>query len=414
MKTPVHNIFSDTGCIRQDVLISYRDQTISANEKHEVERHLIDCELCSDALEGIAMVSSTAVIDDVRNRVKEQTAGKRGTSNFSSTRMMLIAATISIVVFLSYFTWQQFEKDVAPKNILTHVESDKNELPVERSTSPSLTANNNDSTPLSQSVQSENNAIEKENRKPSTPAVSSIAAVEDDAIAYDLAEVTTELDEEIEDEPVYESTAITKKETTEMKSGVSSSISSISADDILRSNHAAASNTIYVNELKVYVETDSKNKSKVKTASPAKNKSISSKYENKDALATAEEPPIERRELSYIEALKLALVEYENKNYDEAIKQLKDIEKVYPNDKNVDFYTGISNYNLSNYRAAVNSLEALTTDESGVFNEEAEYYSALSYYKSGKVKKGISMLENISSNGGFYADNAKQFLIQNH
>ncbi len=62
MNTPINKfLFNETGCIRKDQLLAYRDHKLSGNEKHEVEEHLVDCMLCSDALEGLAFVSSSTL-----------------------------------------------------------------------------------------------------------------------------------------------------------------------------------------------------------------------------------------------------------------------------------------------------------------------------------------------------------------
>ena len=56
MKSRIHNIFSETGCVQKDMLLKYRDGELNDTDKHDVERHLIDCELCSDALDGLALL----------------------------------------------------------------------------------------------------------------------------------------------------------------------------------------------------------------------------------------------------------------------------------------------------------------------------------------------------------------------
>src|SRR5688572_25372468 len=106
MNTPINkSIFNETGCIRRDLLIGYKNQTLSPEQKHEVEEHLVDCALCNEALEGLALVSGSAVLDslqkDVSNMVHPDAA--------PALRPWLAAATIAGVLALSYFTWLQFK-----------------------------------------------------------------------------------------------------------------------------------------------------------------------------------------------------------------------------------------------------------------------------------------------------------------
>ena len=47
------NIFVPSGCISVEQLFNYQNKKLSKKEMHEVEKHLLDCQLCSDALEGL-------------------------------------------------------------------------------------------------------------------------------------------------------------------------------------------------------------------------------------------------------------------------------------------------------------------------------------------------------------------------
>ena len=72
--------------------------------------------------------------------------------------------------------------------------------------------------------------------------------------------------------------------------------------NMLFSPSTAQSNVSYLNNHKVFVEPTSK---KLKKNPSVKNKSVSPKYENKDAHSISEEPSIKREELSYEKALEL-------------------------------------------------------------------------------------------------------------
>lgn len=51
-------IFSASeNCLTEDQLLLYMQHKLSPFEQHHVEKHLLDCELCSDALEGLRMAS---------------------------------------------------------------------------------------------------------------------------------------------------------------------------------------------------------------------------------------------------------------------------------------------------------------------------------------------------------------------
>ncbi|MBS1763889.1 MAG: zf-HC2 domain-containing protein [Bacteroidetes bacterium] len=70
------DIFQNSSCLSKEKLLAYSRGTLSAAEQHEVEKHLTDCELCSDALEGIELLHSTHPLDDtVREISAKYTSG---------------------------------------------------------------------------------------------------------------------------------------------------------------------------------------------------------------------------------------------------------------------------------------------------------------------------------------------------
>lgn len=56
MKEHFNDIFVTTGCPSQQQLLDYVQGKLSAAEQHEVEMHLADCELCSEAIEGLTAI----------------------------------------------------------------------------------------------------------------------------------------------------------------------------------------------------------------------------------------------------------------------------------------------------------------------------------------------------------------------
>ncbi|MEC5143711.1 zf-HC2 domain-containing protein [Chitinophaga sp. 212800010-3] len=56
MNEHFNDIFVTTGCPSQQQLLDYVQGKLSPEEQHEVEMHLADCELCSDALEGLSAI----------------------------------------------------------------------------------------------------------------------------------------------------------------------------------------------------------------------------------------------------------------------------------------------------------------------------------------------------------------------
>jgi|GEM_PF-583115 len=73
MKEKLNTIFSETGCPSEGILQEYLNGNLSHTEKHQVEKHLIDCEMCSDELEGLRLMNNknelNAAIERINNKI---------------------------------------------------------------------------------------------------------------------------------------------------------------------------------------------------------------------------------------------------------------------------------------------------------------------------------------------------------
>lgn len=54
----VNKSMGHNSCISEKMLLEYAHGELDANQEHLVERHLIDCELCTDALEGLMLIKT--------------------------------------------------------------------------------------------------------------------------------------------------------------------------------------------------------------------------------------------------------------------------------------------------------------------------------------------------------------------
>lgn len=68
----IKNIFEHTDCISEEMLTKYISDKLSPDEKHEVEKHLIDCEMCSEALEGWQMIYDKKKISNITSELNQK------------------------------------------------------------------------------------------------------------------------------------------------------------------------------------------------------------------------------------------------------------------------------------------------------------------------------------------------------
>lgn len=101
-----HNIFAETDCISEQTLFNYIDNKLSAKERHAVEKHLLHCELCSDALEGLEMVKNRKRIGVINEKINERIAlsvRENKTTGFNYKIILSVAATLLLLIGGLYF-----------------------------------------------------------------------------------------------------------------------------------------------------------------------------------------------------------------------------------------------------------------------------------------------------------------------
>jgi tetratricopeptide (TPR) repeat protein len=98
-----HNDHLFTECLSEEHMLDYIDNKLTPQQRNRVEKHVLDCEICSDALEGYALISDRSKLDDAAFAVntlvlenKEEKEEKRG---WWGTRMK-IAASIAVLLLL--------------------------------------------------------------------------------------------------------------------------------------------------------------------------------------------------------------------------------------------------------------------------------------------------------------------------
>ena len=89
--------------ISGELLLSYKEGRCSDHDMHEIERHLLDCELCQDALEGYELFHSKVIQSDLeilQSRLNSRTQPKKETwKHLSVAASLLLLMTIGWVLF---------------------------------------------------------------------------------------------------------------------------------------------------------------------------------------------------------------------------------------------------------------------------------------------------------------------------
>jgi hypothetical protein len=94
------NIFSESGCPPYETLVDYFRNRLPEEEKHLVEKHLVDCEMCSDALEGLSLMKRPEELDRIVEEIAVGVYRKRSRVVRWERRVLALAAA-AVIVFLA-------------------------------------------------------------------------------------------------------------------------------------------------------------------------------------------------------------------------------------------------------------------------------------------------------------------------
>lgn len=117
-----YKIYATTECLSEQTMFDYIDNKISKKERHTVEKHLLDCELCSDAMEGLELLKNRNKISiinkNIDNRILQLAENDAKVFSINYKAVFSIAAGIALLIggifFFHTFTLSEMKNsDVA-------------------------------------------------------------------------------------------------------------------------------------------------------------------------------------------------------------------------------------------------------------------------------------------------------------
>jgi len=117
------SVFSRSRHLTHDELIRYCHHVMSGSEQHELEKHIVDCELCSEALKGVSEMENAALLYQISHDLHRR-ADRKGLlrrSIFSQQELIAIIAVVFLILFLLlmvffFFTGKKATGPVQEKN----------------------------------------------------------------------------------------------------------------------------------------------------------------------------------------------------------------------------------------------------------------------------------------------------------
>jgi predicted Zn-dependent protease len=106
----MESIFQNRSCLSRKEIRQYLEGQMTAGQQHTVENHLLDCPICSDAVEGLANDVDTTLtgqhIEQLSKRISERGAQAALPSKKQWPRRAVWLAIAALLVLLAYVVHQ--------------------------------------------------------------------------------------------------------------------------------------------------------------------------------------------------------------------------------------------------------------------------------------------------------------------
>ncbi|OFY90722.1 MAG: hypothetical protein A3K10_14835 [Bacteroidetes bacterium RIFCSPLOWO2_12_FULL_31_6] len=91
-------------------MLRYINKQLQKDELYEVEKHMLDCELCSDAFEGLRYAKNSSILFAIDNQIDLRVS--RGNYKAPMMRNLMVAASLLVIIFGAYFSISYFNNTI--------------------------------------------------------------------------------------------------------------------------------------------------------------------------------------------------------------------------------------------------------------------------------------------------------------
>jgi chemotaxis protein histidine kinase CheA len=121
-----YKIFTSTDCLSEQTMFDYIDGKLNPGEQHIVEKHLLDCELCSDAMEGLQLLKNrsriTTINKEIDNRIDTP---ERKIFSINYPIVISIAAAFLLLIGGVYFFNHFVPDNTRQNNVVSDLKAPK-------------------------------------------------------------------------------------------------------------------------------------------------------------------------------------------------------------------------------------------------------------------------------------------------
>lgn len=386
MKTNLNKeLFTETGCIDRRMLLNYRDGILKRSDMHLVEKHLVDCALCSEALEGLSSMQDDSILIELSQHFNPSTG--KSTSQPTPLRYLAMAASLTAVMALSYFAVQQSKNASVQEQALN--------------SSPAQT-DDGDST--AQSI----SGNESNNESTATPMVPAETIDENKSTAENSKNIIFQKDNE-------EHPEIIPTPSEELKDIVASGISV--TDDPISNQDENIAMDAETDSYKGTVETSRSSVKSLEDVSLSKQTSVrGARTPGASAPSAATNSNIANAEVTVIHNISKSkkgntpsdpYSQYKKGDYASALMNFDALLSANPSDLDAMLHRGMCLYHLKRYDEALSSLTDVR-NKGGKQSDEAMFYIGQSYEQKGDNASAISVYNILVEGKGPFSAKASK------
>jgi tetratricopeptide (TPR) repeat protein len=430
MSNKVKNIFGSTDCLSEQMLRDYAGKKLSPEKMHQVEKHLVDCELCSDALEGYLLMGDTEIFSEKLKEIYSFIDKKNDNKKIVQLRYWYAAAA-SILLIAGISVLFKFSKDkttgVLSENTVKYDQIQKEYVKADSISAATPSEEKTVNTP-------DNNLSDQEKVQRSEQGASGETAGdfrsandEDLTLAGNQQKYLNNLEQENQVKIISPATGVsTTTSSFDYKSDIavsdkSEKLAEKESDEFMSVDGESSKYTLKeevqtkVNStIAVQGGTKDVQESK-KSKMPLKNNEITTVSEVNGKTGKGLVSNIQTDSVALIpadELLSSALAKYNSGDYSGTVQVLDQSLKIYPNDYNTLYYCGMSYYYLKDYSSSIVCFDKLLKVKNGQWEEQALWFKALSLIEKSEFTKAKKILIEIAAKSGIYKEKALEKLGQ--
>jgi Flp pilus assembly protein TadD len=421
-----HNaIFNISGCLNDGAIREYIAGKLPPDAVREIEMHLSDCPLCSDAVEGyLAMAPGTdvnAVLEEVRTELFKEDKQQRlsvikgsASPKKRSNRFLYIGLAASLVFLIAaYFVIRMLVPVVQKTNVAQFEKSEKSAEP-----KTGKKQENKEDSIASVQTRPEQDVVvaggtknagnEKDQQAITATGKSGWFAVTKDATIEEPAADKNNIVQNQQSDFRYDGNAngVIAGYTNPGKAGDSvirdvTEIKKTQEND--KSGISVADNEVNLETMPASRTNQPQKASGKGAAKRANKKDAAEAVPVTVAQAKAEEQtPVaeDRKEVN------TGADEYKSGNYRGAIDRFEEALKTNPDDDQALYYCGMSYYYNHQNDKALQDLEKVLKNKKSSYYQAAEWQTAVIYRETSQKAKAKKVLNEIIDENGTYKQNA--------